>query len=470
MAKRYAWLWTLPLLWVLAAALIVVGTRVIQPREDEELSYRATRADIVQVFDYQWNEDNQAPAWFLSFWAWRQLAGSGEFVARLHSILYALLAVALTVRMAREWFGRWTAGVFALILLLVSPFFMLYALEIRMYALVMCVVALSMWRFGRWLRSGTRRDALIYGVTMGLMLYTHYLLVFVIAAQVLYVLPTLIRRPNRVGQGIAAGVVGVGLWLPWLPVFIHQFNALQRLAAEAGATRGVGIHVSTEPTTWQAVERLAHLLTAGQPLVYGAALLIGAAAFALADRVQRGRYALALGWAVGTAALFLLANLVAQVYTPRYLAFVPLGVALAVGAGLARLRWVGWIGLLIVAALSLSTFGSQLPHNLPPRRDLFRQVAAAWQPGDVVYWHSPDAMPTFDAWYGAFHLPPDFMTSAVTMEEALRARRVWFVTLDWFGDGVRDAFDAIEDTRPLQLVVGDCTRGWCYLLQLLQAP
>ena len=49
-------------------------------------------------------------------------------------------------------------------------------------------------------------------------------------------------------------------------------------------------------------------------------------------------------------------------------------------------------------------------------------------------------------------------------------RRVWYITSDWFEGDTQARFHALEQSHPLQTVLGDCTRYWCFLSQLMEAP
>src|SRR5436309_374235 len=68
-------------------------------------------------------------------------------------------------------------------LLIGNGLFFNYALDIRPYPMVMLSAALSMWAFTRWIERRTARSAVIYGLTIALILYLHYLLIFLVVVQ-----------------------------------------------------------------------------------------------------------------------------------------------------------------------------------------------------------------------------------------------------------------------------------------------
>src|SRR5690606_30276007 len=103
-----------------------------------------------------------------------------------------------------------------------------------------------------------------YGVSVALMLWTHYFLAFLVLAQVAYFVTFSLMPAGRVGrsttgdarfvtrlwaQGAGAAGIALLLWLPWLPVFVGQVETLRQIETETGMFRGLGIGNTTEPTT-----------------------------------------------------------------------------------------------------------------------------------------------------------------------------------------------------------------------------
>ena len=475
--------WLLALVLVYGVGiLLVMGIRLMHMHPDEQLAYFFTRRDLPFLWWYLGAQDTHPPLWFSSFYIMRHLFGDSEFVARFYSVLLSFITLSLVYQLGRRWFGAARYGWFALAALGVNAFFLYYALEMRPYALIMLLATASMWLFQRWLARRTWRAAVYYGVAVAAMLYVHYFLTVLIMAQALYLmvawwlLPAAGARPQPprdrllrlAGQGVLAAGVALLLWLPWLPSAFNQVANLRRVETLGGNQRGiVGAGTTTVPTSLQAVVDLAQTATNGFAPLYVVILLVGA--FFL---WRRANFWLALVWAVGAPALSLLINTVAAIYTPRYVVYMVVGLCVLVGAALAvlpigRLRW-----LLLAAfmALNLLAVPGQFP-NRTPYRDLFQRVTAAAQPGDVIFFDQSSADTRFVQWQTRHYLRGGLRRNRVlTVEEALEHKRVWFVTDDWFNPQVRENFDRIEATHPLQQVYGDCTSDWCYLIQLLEAP
>ena len=493
-ATSIAWLWGLVILF-LTAAFYIHSIHTTHMREDEEIAYRSTQYDLAYAVRFQAERDVHAPLWFASFWLWQQFMGDSEFMGRVYSIFLSMITMALVYQMGKRWFGAPRYGLFAMAVLGVNAYFLIYSLEIRPYAMVMLAAAVSMWRFWRWLRLKTWRAALWYGVSLAVMLYIHYFLIFLIAVQVVYF--CMVQRPTAktIRQSVGAGVLMLALWLPWLPIFIKQIQTLQQIEA----TGSIGIANTTEPTTLAAIVELANAVTNGQPGLYALTLLAGSLAFLRrgaplnisCSARPRSAYILALLWGIGVPAIAFILNLFASVYTQRYVTYLVVGLALALGAGLAVCgkllnrhpaknaghgdarfaKNISVIALLGFAAVSLWALPSQLPRDRIPYRDLLRSLSAAARPGDVVFFDHADTDDNFAQWQYRHYLLSELWANAVFSPEAVpEARRIWHVTAHLFDPDVIKNFAALEATHPRQTGFGECNRDWCYVIQLMEAP
>jgi 4-amino-4-deoxy-L-arabinose transferase-like glycosyltransferase len=466
MAKKTIWRAGLALIYAIFAFLIV-GIRITNMHPDEYLVYFFTRRDLTFLFYVLADTDVHPPLWFSSFWAWWHLVGDSEFAGRVYSILLSMMTLSLVYQLGRKWFGAARFGLFAIILLGVNAYFFTYALEIRPYALIMLLSAWSMWAFQRWLTRRTWRTAILYAVSVAAMLYVHYFLFVLILAQVIYFV---LARPSRrlLAQGFGAAGLAFLLWLPWLPAVISQMSRLRETDVSGGNDRGLlGSGVTTVATSIDSVVALLNTVTNGQIGLYALILILGVVLL-----WPQKHYRLALIWGLGAPALSFAINTVFAIYTPRYVVYLIIGLALALGAALAavqvRLRW---LALAAVAAVSLWTLPTQLPNRIP-YRDLYQRVSAVAKPGDVIFFDEDDAETRFLKWQMDHYLGRDLRQNRVeTVEEASHQRRVWFATNEaWhYNPDVQKRFAELQQTHPLQTVIGECSSAWCYLIQLLEA-
>ena len=452
----------------IVAAFLLINGWLLHMHPDEELSYRSTEGDLAFTLDFQMSvRDNQAPLWFVSFWAWRQTVGDGEYTSRIFSVFCVMLALAVTYRLGWRWFRSDLVGLVAPLLLLGNGLFFNYALDIRPYPMAMLCAALSMWAFTRWLDNGTKRNTAFYGITIALLLYVHYLLVFLVIAQGSYFLLTKSLYLRQIRRAMLAVGIGIGLWLPWVPTFINQVVGLRNVETASGTARGAaGIGVSTQVTTLETILSLINSATNGLIWLYAAILLLG-----LVLHWRKVRYGLALAWALGVPIIALLANLTVAVYAPRFITHALLGLGLALAGGLLALpRRISLLGVAMVIGANLLTFPVTVPVRVP-YRDLYRVMSDASQPGDVVLMVEAGEDDGFVHWQQRHYLNSQLQAGITTeTEQAVQSRRIWFMTNDWFSSFVRAKFEQLEPTHPLQQVFGRCDRAWCYLVQLMEAP
>ncbi len=461
--------WLAPFVLWLTAAFLLTNAWLLQMHPDEELSYRSTEGDLAYTLEVQTSvRDNQAPLWFVSFWAWRQWVGDGEYTSRVFSAFCALLALAVMYRLGRRWFRSALVGLLAPLLLIGNGFFFNYALDIRPYPLLMLCAALSMWAFTRWVERPTARRTLGYGLTIALILYLHYLLIFLVVAQGVYFLLAEKVTLRRVWQAALALLIGFGLWLPWAPTFVNQVVGLRNIEQASGTARGAaGIGVSTLATTPENIFALLSLATNGLVWLYGLLLLL-----ALVLLWRKKSFWLALAWAFGITMITLLANLVAAVYAPRFVSHIMLPFALVIAAGLVALprRRVALLGAALLVSANLLTFPATIPVRVP-FRDLYGEMSRLGRAGDAVLLVQGGEDDGFVRWQYQHYLSPELQAGVTTdFQQAEQARRLWLLTEDWFDPAVRDQFALLERTHPVQQVLGRCDTAWCYLAQLMEAP
>ena len=105
----------------------------------------------------RWTADDiQPPLYYYVVAGWTRLAGRGEWALRFPSVCFSLLTVALMWSLARRLFGAGRAGqiagLVAALLAAISPLYVYFAQEARMYAQLTFLGALAGYALltGRW--------------------------------------------------------------------------------------------------------------------------------------------------------------------------------------------------------------------------------------------------------------------------------------------------------------------------------
>ncbi len=284
-----------------------------------------------------------APLYFVALNIWQSLAGYDLFTARLLSVYFALLAIALAYRLGGITGDREVACAAAIVLSLYA-FFVHYAHVARMYTLLPLLAGWLLWAYWRALNAvgavGLWRWLWLFVATAGI-LYTHYFGSLLIAALGCYHL--VFARKDRRWLWIALALALACLsFLAWLPVALRGF--------ERSGTVLVDLRLPLLASLQTMLAISANGLWLLPPL---------AAAAALYRRKQlkcAGSYFLVLASLM--VALFLLLNEVTPTLVDqrmRYIIVLALPMCCALAVGLRKLPFWSWLRWLLLA-LGLASF------------------------------------------------------------------------------------------------------------------
>ncbi|MBI4786384.1 MAG: glycosyltransferase family 39 protein [Chloroflexi bacterium] len=184
--------------------------------------------------------DIQPPLYYYLLHFWISIAGDSEFAVRFFSLFFGVLTIPLMYVTARRLFDR-SAAVIVGVLATLSPLYLWYSQEARMYTLITFLLLLSSYALSRALSPSPVGDG--GGPGWGLFtlaniaaVYTHYFAFAVIAFQFLHALLTVVARSKlRIPQGrfavtnyelrIAICFAAILLaFLPWTPFVIARFG------------------------------------------------------------------------------------------------------------------------------------------------------------------------------------------------------------------------------------------------------
>ncbi|MDE2749028.1 MAG: glycosyltransferase family 39 protein [Chloroflexota bacterium] len=167
---------------------------------------------------------DHAPLYFILLNIWGHLTGRDLATLRVLSLLFALLSLAFTFRLALSTGGR-TAGLNAVLLTASLAYFLYYSLEVRMYSLLVLCCACAAWAYWRvsisTATAGRRHWAALLLASAAL-INTHYFGFLVLAAIGIYHL--LLAPKDGRWLKVCLVMMAAGLFfLPWLPVALRSF-------------------------------------------------------------------------------------------------------------------------------------------------------------------------------------------------------------------------------------------------------
>ncbi|MBI2909326.1 MAG: glycosyltransferase family 39 protein [Chloroflexi bacterium] len=414
--------------------------------------------------------DIHPPLYYYLLHFWMRVAGNSEFSVRFLSLVLGVLTVAVTFALGRRILGG-KVGLLASLFLAMAPLQVYYSQETRMYTLAALLAVSSCYLFlrvlphahaergaGLWQRSGACWATYVAASTA--LLYAHYAGAAVLVAQSLTVFVLQRRRARYLLQWVAAHMVILLLFLPWLMIALGQlrshpgYDPLPLTGYIARTAAGFTLGLAAAPEPWWAAVGLVWLLVA-----------IGAVACGRQTRDAPSRL-LAPWLVVPLASVLLISLLVKPFFEPRFLMPATPAFALLLAAGIMaswraassarRGRMMLRIAPLAAALTAVLLAGQGLMgyyyDNRYARDDwrgLARQIQMVAQPTDAIVLDDPGLTETFSYYYRGKHPYYGLPRPAASAEETesalqdLMARhdRVWLIL---WGEGRLDPTHAVE--------------------------
>ncbi len=206
-----AW-WPLAALTLLAAALRLSTLGVQSFWFDEAFTpVHVLRASLFTTLDHLTRTENSPPLWYIVEWVFWRLFGAGEWALRMPSALAGIALVPVSWAIGRE-LGSRAAAIAAAALVAVSPIFVWYSQEARVYGLYTLVTGVAMLCFLRFSARPQDRGRLIaFAIAGVLALVTHYFTAFLLAGMALWLLWRPETRRRCIPALAAIAVAGLAL-------------------------------------------------------------------------------------------------------------------------------------------------------------------------------------------------------------------------------------------------------------------
>ena len=337
--------------------------------------------------------DFNPPLYYLVLRTWMGIVGTSEVAMRSLSLVFFGLTLYVVWRYMRD-VGR-IAPVRASVylgLFAVNPMLTYYAVEARMYSMVACLAAASMYTFA------LRRRRWYVAVTTAA-LHTHYFVVLLLIAQAASVLLTETGKERR--RRFAQVCLPLALLFPWIAYVVAIRQSWESSFWILSPGKRFVVHLVTsifsghEPTFASLAPSQVWLFTLVlMPIVLWSVL----AAWRMLHKNSAGetvimhgelafQFTLVLLWALLPATLTYAASFVKAVFLPRYLVFSTVGLLLLMISGVERARL--WARVAMIAALYALSVQYQVihahRHSKGQYRETISQIAAIAGPDDVLY-------------------------------------------------------------------------------------
>jgi mannosyltransferase len=330
---------------------------------DEAFGAYMIRFNFIDIARYT-GADVHPPVYYWLLKLWSLLFGSGELALRSFSVFFGGIAIFLGYVLVKRLFNKNAARI-SLLFMVISPLFIRYSQEARMYTLVAAIAMGATLVLTYAVKSKKKAPWVWYGILVGLGMWVHYFAAIVWIAHWVWHADN-VRRIAKKGEfwrklfdknWKLSLYVAIGVFLPWLPIFVVQSLVVQ----VAGfwippVTPGTPLNFMTNVIYYLDLGETTGWLTLGFVTLL---LAIGVLAFRVykslgKDEQQSYRLILALAF-VPMILLFAISMVVRSMFIDRYLITSALAIAMFIGITLAyghkilRVRWrYAIVGLAVV--------------------------------------------------------------------------------------------------------------------------
>ncbi|MFZ2126119.1 MAG: glycosyltransferase family 39 protein [Candidatus Microsaccharimonas sp.] len=201
---------------------------------DEAFSYYITRFNFLEIAQFT-ATDVHPPLYYWLLKVWGLGFGMSELAMRSLSIVLGVVVIIVAFLLVRRLFGRLVAGV-SLLFLSLSPMLIRYSDEARMYTLASLIVVAASYLLVKATETDQRRWYVLYGILVGLGMWTHYFTALIWIAHWVWraitirqstTKPKLFWKKFFTKNWIIAHVVAIAVFLPWLPFMAIQLGTIQ---------------------------------------------------------------------------------------------------------------------------------------------------------------------------------------------------------------------------------------------------
>jgi len=208
------------LLFLMVAFAVFFGLTIFghtSLRLDEAQSLFQTQRDFPGMLNLV-AQDVHVPGYHTLLHIWQLLFGQDIYIARIMSLVFFVGTILMTYLLATYALGIRGIGLFAALLVTISPFMNWYGSEARMYTMLAFITVLHMYFFVRILKQSGRGRWIFWTITAILGVYTHYFFIFVLLSEFISVI---LLRKRLHGEYalrkiiIGGAIAGLSL-LPWL--------------------------------------------------------------------------------------------------------------------------------------------------------------------------------------------------------------------------------------------------------------
>ena len=202
---------------------------------DEAYSAYLVRGDFGQIWEMT-SVDVHPPLFYFALKMWSSVFGTTDIAMRFMSIFFGLIAIVFIFHLLKRFFGIRAAGL-GTIFAAITPLFVRYGQEMRMYTMVLAIVMAATYFLSLALDNAKekkgRKYFVIYAILIAMGMWTHYFSAFAWIAHVVAIIvhfggfKKLFKNKIVFKRLIFTYIFAVLLFVPWVPSFLKQIVTVQ---------------------------------------------------------------------------------------------------------------------------------------------------------------------------------------------------------------------------------------------------
>ncbi|MDQ8187869.1 glycosyltransferase family 39 protein [Pelagicoccus sp. SDUM812002] len=356
--------------------------------QDEGTSHAFATMPLGDLLGEKGKAETNPPLYYFLLHLWVHIFGDSEAALRTPSALFSVLSLVFTYA-AGHWFMNRRAGLFAAAISATMPFHVEYAQEARAYTLMLLGATIAVAGFARLLRNpdsaGTTlrlnrdwRAWSLYILGTSITLYAHNAGVFLPSSLTIAAVIAFCLKPKQFGIGfaanwLAANVIVILIWLPWILVVLNQVNDMSSFWIQLPNPVEI---LNTPLQIYLPIPNPARLLSK-------LAVAVAGIAFA-AYCFRRKRWDLFAAMALLTGSVFVqvwIASLYQPIFIPRIFVWTLPMFALAMAIGTASISKPSARYLLAGCLIAANLLALPKYYNKPDK-EYWRQLAEAYEQVD----------------------------------------------------------------------------------------
>lgn len=220
---------------VLGVLTIVLGAllaRGVPMNSDETFSFAITHRPLVGFLEVQRTEIAAMAPFHALLWIWIQI-DSTDWWLRMLPVVGGALTIFLLCILISRWATRGAAAASCLVVLS-SPFFQRYLVEVRTYSWLMALGVFLVLILDNMVRRDRVSDSVFLGVTAGLGLVSHVTFVVVIGSAVVAIAISRQLTRQLWNRLMVAALIASAVFAPALVVLMDRRGGLDQAAPAAG--------------------------------------------------------------------------------------------------------------------------------------------------------------------------------------------------------------------------------------------